>query len=102
MCAAKRSPSGSFCEAMMRSTALRCTVMPPREKPMMAMRCGSMRGCVASSRNAAKASAVSAAKGTCDWSSAVLLTPRGPKLSIENTAMPAALKALGQKSSMAL
>ena len=86
----------------MRSTAARQLVFPPRENPMTAMRFGSMRGCVARSFSAANASTRSAANGTCDWSSAVLFTPRGPKESMENTAMPASLNCFGQNSSIAL
>ena len=69
---------------------------------MTAMRFASMRGCVARTRSAANVSATSAANGTCDWSSAVLRTPRGPNMSSVKTAMPAALNCFGQKSSSAL
>ena len=86
---------------MRRSTALRSTAVPPREKPMTAMRWRSMRGWVASNRSAAKLSATSALNGTCDWSSAVLPTPRGPNMSITNAAMPAPLNCLAQYSSRA-
>ena len=57
---------------------------------MIPMRSGSIRGCVASRRSAASASATFAAVGSRAWSVAVSRTLRGVKLSTTKVARPRA------------
>ena len=57
---------------------------------MIPIRSGSMRGCVASRRSAASASATFAAVGSRAWSVAVSRTLRGVKLSTTKVASPSA------------